>query len=232
MNRKRVLIVYFSFSSQTKKLLQGLSSGLGENDIDVEWQQLNTVTNLQFPLDSYSAALKLMLTAFFRKRISIKELQPNCFTPWDLIVIAGPSWSLHPSGPILSLLDRDGTRLFRNQKVLPLISCRGFWRMHYWELRLLLKRKGAKVLSPLVFMHPQTEPWRTIGVCLKMAGKMPGSKTSWFYHCYPEYGHSHQQVNDAKAIGNILGKYIQEKRDLKNICFSIPVKISDSLFQR
>jgi len=223
VERQRVLIVFFSFSSQTRNLLQGLSKGLSEYDIDVEWQQLKPLETLQFPLGSYGATLKMMLTTFFRRRIPIEQLDPDYFRSWDLIVLAGPTWSYHPSGPVLSLLDREGERLLKNQTVLPFISCRGYWRTHHWGLRRLLKGKGAVVLRPVVFAHPVPEPWRTIGVFLKLAGKMPESGKSWFHRFYPKYGHSNRQVNDAKSIGLILGKHIQGKKDLKALRFPTPV---------
>jgi hypothetical protein len=223
VNRQRVLIVFFSFSSQTRNLLQGLGKGLGEYEIDVDWQQLKTLETLQFPLGSIAVTLKMMVTTFFRRRMPIEELQPECFHPWDLIVLAGPTWSYHPSGPVLTLLDRDGDRLFKDQIVLPFISCRGYWRMHQWGLRRLLQKKGAKVLRSIVFTHPVAEPWRTIGVFLKLAGRVPESGKSWFHHFYPKYGHNMRQVNDARAIGLIIGKYIQERKDLESLRFPIPV---------
>ena len=225
MNRQRVLIVFFSFSSQTRNLLHGLSKGLEEYDIQVEWQQLKTQQALQFPPGSYFATVKMMISTFFRKRLSIEELSPACFQPWDLIILAGPTWSYHPSGPVLSLLDRDGERLVKGQKVLPFISCRGYWRMHQWGLKRLLKRKGASVLRPVVFTHPVAEPWRTIGVFLKLAGKVPESGRSWFYRFYPKYGHSSRQLNDAKAIGLIIGKYLQKGRALEELSFPAPVPL-------
>ncbi len=223
MKRQRVLIVFFSLSSQTRNLLQGLSKGLGEYDIDVEWQQLKPVEEVPFPLGSYFATIKMMVVTLFRKRMPIEQLPPECFSPWDLIVLAGPTWSYHPSGPVLSLLDRDGEKLFKERTVLPFISCRGYWRMHNLGLKLLLYKKGARVLKPVVFTHPVVEPWRTIGVFLKLAGKMPESGKSWFHHFYPKYGHNRRQVNDAKAIGLILGKYIEENKDLGSLCFPAPV---------
>ena len=225
VNRHRVLIVFFSFSSQTRNLLHGLGKGLGEYDIDVEWQQLKSVKAVQFPLGSYTATLKMMLMTFFRRREPIEQLNPDFFRPWDLIIMAGPTWSYNPSGPVLSLLDRDGDRLFNNQRVLPFISCRGYWRMHNWVLSGLLRKKGAHVLRPIVFAHPVAEPWRTIGVFMKLAGKTPESGKSWLHHFYPKYGHSNRQVNNAKAIGLILGKYIQEKRDLDSLRFPAPVPV-------
>jgi hypothetical protein len=99
--------------------------------------------------------------------------------------------------------------------------------MHNWDLRAVLKRKGARVLRPVVFTHPVAEPWRTIGVFLKLAGKMPESGQSWFHHFYPRYGHNKKQVNDAKAIGLIIGKYVEEGNDLTSLRFPTPVTASE-----
>ncbi len=223
MTRQRILIIFYSLSSQTKNLLQGLGNGLQEYDIDIEWQQLKTLETLQFPLGSYAATLKMMVTTLLRRRIPIMELSPECFSPWDLIILAGPTWSYNPSGPVLSLLDRDGGRLFKGKTVLPFISCRCYWRVHNRSLRSLLKKNGARVLRPVVFTHPTVEPWSSIGVFLKLAGKMPESERSWIHSFYPKYGHTRSQVNNAKAIGLIIGKNIKERKDLESLRFPTPV---------
>ena len=217
--------MFFSLSSQTRNLLQGLSKGISEYGIDVQWEQLKPLKDVPFPLGSCSATFKMMVKTFFRRRFSIEEVSKECFTSWDLIIVAGPTWSYNPCGPILSCLDRDGEKLFGGKTVLPFISCRGYWRTHNWHLRSLLKRKGAKVLRPIVFTHPLSEPWRTIGVFLKLSGKMPESGKSWFHHFYPKYGHNSRQVNDAKAIGLILGKFIEERKDLEELRFPTPVPV-------
>ncbi len=215
--------MFFSLSSQTRNLLQGLCEGLQEFDVDLKWLQVKTLKELQFPLGSYAETLRMMVITLFRTRFQIKELSADLCSHWDLVVLAGPTWSYNPSGPILALLDRDGERLFKGKTVLPFISCRGYWRTHNWYLRSLLKQKGARVLHPIVFTHPLAEPWRTIGVFLKLSGKMPESGKSWFHHFYPKYGHNSRQVNDAKAIGLILGTSIKEKKDLMELRFPTPV---------
>ena len=83
-----------------------------------------------------------------------------------------PAWH-SPHGPVLDLIDRFGPRLFRDRQVIPLISCRGYWRMHWWGLRQLLRNCGALVPNLIVFSHPAPEPWRTVGVFLKIVGKAP-----------------------------------------------------------
>lgn len=223
MSKKRILIISYSFSSQTRNLLHGLVEGLEESDIEVCWEQLNPVAELRFPIGSISATLVMMVQTFFRKRFPIHAINSVCFEPWDLIILAGPTWSYNPSGPVLSLLDRDGKRLFAGKTILPFISCRGYWRVHYYGLRGLLRRCGAIVVAPIVFSHPTPEPWRTIGVFLKLAGKVPEAGSSWFRRFYPKYGHSRQQVEDCRKVGRVLGRHLVEGRPLDRPLFSTPV---------
>jgi len=224
LNKKRILILSYSFSSQTRNLLNGLIEGLEESGIEVFWEQLNSVTELRFPVGSINGTLLMMAQSFLRKRYPIHPLNPLCFGQWDLIVLAGPTWSYNPSGPVLSLLDRDGKRLFAGKLVLPFISCRGYWRVHFYGLRGLLRRCGARVAAPIVFSHPTPEPWRTIGVFLKLAGKVPEAGSSWFHRFYPKYGHSREQVEDSRKVGFELGEAITAGKSLERPLFPTPVR--------
>ena len=129
-------------------------------------------------------------------------------------------------GVVLSMLDRDGKKLFADQDVLPFISCRGYWRFHFWGLRSLLKKCSTRIVcSPIVFTHPHPEPWSTIGVFLKLAGKMPESGKGWFRKYYPKYGHSKEQIATARELGKKLGEDIVSGKNASEFQFETPVSI-------
>ena len=224
MSKKRILIVSFSYSHQTRNLLKNLVAGLEEGEIEVTWETLVPVQELRFPIGTISATVLMMFQTFFRKRYPIQAVDPKIFDQWDLILIAGPTWSYNPSGVVLSFLDRDGKRLLSGQHVLPLISCRGYWRVHFFGLRSLLKKCGAKVVAdPIVFKHPTSEPWNTVGVFLKLAGKMPDRGKGWFRKYYPKYGHSRKQFATAMELGRKLGKDLNSGMDTSELHFETPV---------
>jgi hypothetical protein len=196
-----------------------------EENVDIIRESLEPVENLRFPIGTIPATFVMMVQTFFRKRYPIQPLNEVVFQDWDLIILAGPTWSYNPSGPVLSLLDRDGRKLFNSQSVLPMISCRGYWRVHYWGLKSLLKKCGAKdIISPIVFSHPTPEPWRTIGVFLKLAGRTPEKGSSWFRRVYPKYGHSRKQVEKAGKLGKQLGHDIQSGMELTGLTFETPIR--------
>jgi len=212
-----VLILYFSFSSQTKNLLHSLAEGITQENVTVEWERIKPLQHLRFPIGSVMKTFWMMLLTTFRKRYPIEPLDEKCFSGYDLIILAGPTWSYNPSGPVLALLDRDGERLFSGRRVLPLISCRGYWRMHWWGLRRILRTYKASVENLIVFSHPSREPWRTIGVFLKLAGKIP--ERMWFSRYYRKYGHTNAQILEAERFGIMIGKALVEKTELGQLNF-------------
>ena len=220
---KRILLLDFSFSSQTNNLVQALVTGIGEYNVEVARERLTPLEQLRFPIGTITGTFRMMLETFFRKRMPIEPLSSQCFETYDLIILAGPTWSYNPSGPVLSLIDRDGNKLFAQQEVLPLISCRGYWRVHEWGLKQLLKKCGAHVENLIVFSHPNIEPWRTIGVFLKLAGKIP-ERTSWLRKKYLKYGHTRKQLDEAKRFGQMIGREMSEGTcNIQSLDFNTPL---------
>lgn len=211
MDEKRVLIIYYSHSSQTRNLVQGLVAGLTDNGVLVTQQQLKPLEKVSFPFGTIGTTLKMMFATTVRKRMAIAELEERLDAGWDLVVLAGPTWSYNPSGPVLSFLD-SWAKLLAGQLVLPCISCRGYWRAHYWQLRILLRRCGARVMKPLVFLHPGAEPWRTVGVFLKLAGRNPESGRSWLSRHYRQFGHTRNQIDRARELGIDIAEKLQNNR--------------------
>ncbi|MCX5875774.1 MAG: hypothetical protein NT087_05685 [Deltaproteobacteria bacterium] len=215
---KKVLILYYSLSAQTSGLVHRLGAGLEEQGVQLTCERLLPLAPRHFPIGTVPATLFMMLITFLRVRMPIQPLPPSCWEHYDLIVLAGPTWSYNPSGPVLSLLDRDGARLFVDQQVLPLISCRGYWRMHWLSLRWQLARCGAKVVGRMIFAHPSKEPWRTIGVFLKLAGRVP-ERGRWLGRHYPRYGHSREQQDQAFAFGQAIGQALNRGSSLAELSF-------------
>ncbi len=211
-----VTIIYYSFSAQTASLVKAMAHGLETGGIRVEKIRLVPRQILRFPLRSILRTFRMMLTTFLRRRITIaapKEMRQNP----DLIILAGPTWSYNPSGPVLYFLDRYGRQYLGGMAVLPLISCRGYWRLHAAGLKRMLRRCAAEPLTPLVFTHPNPEPWRTIGVFLKIAGRTP-EKSPLLKRHYSRFGHSHEQIIRAEEYGRVLARSLAAGTEIKAAC--------------
>jgi len=224
-SQKNILLVSYSFSGQTNSLIRHLKASLEAEGHNVLSERLVPARPLHFPTPSVSACVKMMLTTFFRQRVAIKPLSEAARRGrHDLVVLAGPTWSYNPSGPILSLLDHYGATVFKGQLVLPLISCRGYWRMHSIGLKRILRKHGASVPNCLVFSHPNKEPWRTIGVFLKIAGKTP-ERAPVIGRYYKKFGHSREQLQEAARLGRMIGRALADGTPLSHLDLHTPTAL-------
>lgn len=218
----RVLIIYYSFSGQTTGLLNHLSIGLKQQGVEVALEKLRPLNPPRFPVGAILPTIKMMVTTTIRQRLPIREPDGANWAGYNLLILAGPTWSYNPSGPVLDLIDRFGSRLFRGQTVLPLISCRGYWRLHWLGLKRLLLGCGAVVPNKIVFSHPAPEPWRTLGVFLKIAGRAP-ERSPLLGRYYKRYGHSKEQLAEAERFGSLLGEALSKNRSLAELGFQSQV---------
>lgn len=201
---KRVLVVYYSFTQQTRLLLKKFGAGMESKGIDVHFERLEPLNPFEFPFLTDFRLATVMVRTFFRQRNEIQPVSDRCYEEWDYVVLAGPTWSYHPSGPMLDFLDRFGEKVLKDKKVVPFISCRSYWRVHYLSLKHILSKVGAIPLPPLVFEHPTREPYRFIGLFLQLRGKM--IRKNWFRKHYAFYGHNKEQGEDAFLYGEKLGE--------------------------
>jgi len=206
MPNKRVLIVYYSYTQQTRILLNEFVAGLETENIEVVQEQLEPIAPYEYPFKTNLSLAVAMVATFFQKRMAIKPIAKHCFNSWDCIILAGPTWSYNPSGPMLEFLDRYGNEACGGQLVIPFISCRAYWFVHYWTLKRYLCRYGSTVEEPIVFTHPFKEPWRSIGLLLKLRGDIARQQYSWIRQRYPRYGHSDKQRVEAASEGKKLAK--------------------------
>lgn len=222
---KKVLIIYYSFSSQSRNILHGICEGLEDVGVDVTWEQVRPIEKMKFPIGSYMGTIKAMVSTFFRSRMPIHNLSRTTSEKWDLVILGGPTWSFQPSGPILSLIDREKARFFHEQNVLPVISCRSFWKMNYQSLRFMLGKYTSEIFKPIVFVHTIKEPWCTIGLFLKLAGRVPESGKSWISKYYPKYGHTKDQVAAAKSLGARIGVQLMSEDDVSRVDYPVPMSV-------
>ena len=217
-SKKQVLLIYFSFSGQTGVLINRFATGLKEQGVEVFFEKLKPVKHLRFPVGGIFRTFAMMLTTFFRIRVPIQELSSKCDQEYDLIILAGPTWSYNPSGPVLFFLDKYGKEVLEGREVLPLISCRGYWKMHWRGLRKKLQKCGAHFSNVIAFSHPNLEPWCTIGVFLKIAGKNP-ERSGFISKHYDRFGHSNEQMEEAWRFGVKTGEALKCNTQLTEINF-------------
>ena len=194
---KSVIIIYYSLSTQTAKLVHRLRKGFRQEGFNVQTLKLIPTKKLSFPLHSIPKTIFMMLTTFLRRRIPIRPIDSTQIKEAEIVVLAGPTWSYNPSGPMLDFLDKY-IGLLKDKIVLPVISCRKYWRSHFNYLRRKVESAGGRCMQPIVFTHNIKEPWSTIGTFMTIAGINPRSYPLIRKH-YPRYGHNKIQLNQMES---------------------------------
>lgn len=90
--------------------------------------------------------------------------------------------------------------------------------MHWFGLKSLLKKNKATIPNSIIFTHPSKEPWRTLGVFLKLAGKTP-EQSPFLSKRYPRYGHDRNQQEEAFRLGTMLGQAVAYDSPLEELNF-------------
>ena len=206
--KPRVLIIYYSFSRQTRKLVMAAENGLAASGVDVTLERLVPENRLKFPFASFMQTFYMMLITFFRKRMPVEALSSKAFEVYDMVIVAGPTWSFNPCGPMLSFLDRYCDRIFSGRRVLPIISCRRYWSFHWKYLKKRILKCGGIPVEPWAFNHPVAEPWNTIGLVLTLMGRNP-KRVAILKNFYTRYGHSNRQLEDMEKRAAALGRSLK-----------------------
>ncbi len=198
----KVAIIYYSYSCQTAHLIKSIETGLSLEGIDPFVQKIRPKKKIYFPFSGILETLSMMWKTFIRKRMSIEQVDVWEISSADFVILGGPTWSYNPSGPVLYFLDKYG-ELLKGKKVLPVISCRRYWRHHYNYLKKRLRVLGATCEPAWVFRHKVNEPWSTIGTFMTLAGMNPRHNPLLRKH-YSKYGHSKRQLEEARAMAREL----------------------------
>lgn len=210
-NPVKVLIIFYSFSRQTRKLVDKTAEVLKGEGITTVVERLIPDPNIPFPLNSVFKTIKMMIETFFRKRIPIKPLSDKTYENYNMIILAGPTWSYNPSGPILTFLDGYGKTILKDKRVKIIISCRSYWRTNAWYMKKRIKKFGGIFETPIHFEHNVPEPWNTIGVLLTVAGKNI-NKIPVIRKHYIRYGHNNSQLELMEKKALEIAKSLKEEQ--------------------
>lgn len=206
-----ILCVYYSYSGQTAKLVRAFTEGFSQGGGEAVIVKLHPLKKIPFPFPSIISTFWMMFRTLFRVRDEVSE-HAGAADRFDTVIIAGPTWSYSPSGPVLAWLDEEGREVLSGKKTLPLISCRGYWSLHHRQLKRLIIAMGGKPLNPIIFTHPVREPWRSIGVFLSLIGRHP-EKMPLIRKHYPRFGHSPVQIEEARKLGRAFARKLRESSD-------------------
>ena len=150
MDKKHILIVYYSQTGQLRQMVENFAAPLfAADDIEVEMLPVKPTTPFAFPW---------RFLPFFNTFPETVHFQPCAIEPirtqhdkYDLIILAYTVWFLSPSQPITAFLQSEtAQKLLNNTPVATVIGCRNMWLMAQEEVKKMLSAANAKLIGNMV----------------------------------------------------------------------------------
>ncbi len=143
--QKRILIVYYTQTGQTREILQSLTQPLaGADQVELVFEAIRPVPDFPFPWN-VKAFFQTMPECVQGLACPIAPLTIKSNASFDLILLAWQPWFLSPSLPIQGFLQSEqGKALIKGKPVVTVTGCRNMWVMGMHDLKKTLAAAGAK----------------------------------------------------------------------------------------
>jgi menaquinone-dependent protoporphyrinogen IX oxidase len=157
-----VLLVYYSYTHQTVRVLDAMADVLRDRGCEVTLAGIEFVDPryadrfATFPMSHPFLQVLGMIPAELRRRPATIRV-PDVVTerPYDLVVVGSPTWWLSTNVPIRSFLQSAAAgELLRGTPFAAAVVCRRYWRHNLTTVRRLGTRHGGRFVDGVHFQYP------------------------------------------------------------------------------
>ncbi len=156
-----VLLVYFTYTQQTLKVVRAMGDVLRDSGCDVSLAAIEFTDPRYaerfktFPMSRPFLEVVGMIPAELRRRPAQIRI-PDVVTrrDYDLVCIGAPTWWLSTDVPIRSFLESDvATRVLRGKPFAVAVPCRRYWRHNLKTVRRLGTKRGGIFAGGIHFRY-------------------------------------------------------------------------------
>jgi flavodoxin len=157
-----VLLLYYSYTGQARKVLQAAGEVFGNRGCEVSAAEITFTDSRyaekfsRFPMRRVWPDMLSVLGA--QKRNEIGEIQtPDTVRDgdYDLILIGSPTWWDNVSMPLRSFLKSgEARKLLSGKPFAVFVVCRTFWQANLEGVRELAEAQGGRYVDEIHFTYP------------------------------------------------------------------------------
>jgi menaquinone-dependent protoporphyrinogen IX oxidase len=155
----RVLVVYFTYTQQSRLVAEAMAEVLSERGCDVHQAAIELTDSRyaerfsRFPLRHAFLDIFGMLPAQLRGATGEIRIPDEVRdAEYDLICIGSPTWWLKTSVPIRSFLKSDAAeRLLKGKRFAAYVVCRRYWSINLKTVRKLGTEQGGDYVDGIHF---------------------------------------------------------------------------------
>jgi hypothetical protein len=147
MQKKRILVIYFSQSGQLKSILDSVTAPLIQAGHEVEYCFTEAIPAFPFPWTS-DQFFGTFPETFMGIPCQMKPIEPKYGNNYDLILVGYSPWYLSPSIPAASFLQSPQAKtLLKDKPVITVIGCRNMWLMSQEKVKKYLQSAGGRLIG-------------------------------------------------------------------------------------
>jgi menaquinone-dependent protoporphyrinogen IX oxidase len=157
--RPQVLLVYYTYTQQTLKVIEAMAGVLRERGCEVRQARIEFTDPRyadrfsRFPLRHALLDILGMLPAQLRRATGQIRIPDEAREGgYDLVCIGSPTWWLTTCMPIRSFMKSDAAvRLLKQNRFAAFVVCRRYWRNNLKTVRKLGAKQGGEYLGGIHF---------------------------------------------------------------------------------
>jgi hypothetical protein len=208
---RRVLIVYYTLTQQTRLISETIAETLTAHGIAVDFLPIE-FNDPRYPLSVplrpfWRRLLGMIVPQVMQSSGSIAIDSARLTPPYDLICIGSPTWWLHPAMPITSFLRSDDAgRLLDGVPFAVFAVCRKFWWNNLRLVRSRAKKRGGKFTIGAGFCF-QGGQVRSMLSFLNFLQTGENRSRFWGFEIYP-FGVPAEGLERAREFANRLAEIV------------------------
>jgi hypothetical protein len=157
----RVLLVYFTYTKQTLKVIEAIAEVFGDRGFDIDKAAIELIDARyaarfnEFPMPHPFRELVGMIPAELRRATGeIRFPDEIKGREYDLVCVGSPTWWLSTSVPIRSFLEsEDASRLLDGSLFAAFVVCRRYWGHNLRTVKKLGTEIGGRYLDGAHFTY-------------------------------------------------------------------------------
>ena len=159
--RPEVLVVYYTYTKQTLKVLESAAEVLRTRGCEVTFAPIELTDPRyaarfdEFPMPHpWREVLGMIPAELSRRPGQIKVPDTVTQREYDLVVIGSPTWWLSTNVPIRSFLQSETAgKVLKGKPFAAVVACRRYWKHNFKTVRRLGAERGGEFVDGVHFRY-------------------------------------------------------------------------------
>ena len=154
--KPRVLILYYSFTNQTRRVADAMGEAFRELDCEVEECGIEFIDErykIELPFRPVGRKLfRWLLPQLLSRTGQVRIPDEVLSRDYDLICIGSPTWWLNPAMPIVSFLNSPAAgKLLKDKRFAVFTVCRKVWWNNMRRVKKMARKQGGTFVDGATF---------------------------------------------------------------------------------